>query len=135
MRSTLEAFNETGDFEVIYARLDPEVEFEMSWRSGREAADFRVLHGLHEVRAAAEEILAPFENVRYDVHEYVDAGDAVVVILELLVRPRGGSAEISTGRFGYVYTLRDGKVVRVQDVPEPADALEAAGIGETEQQG
>ena len=130
VRGLVEAFNETGDREAAYALLDPEIEFEVAWRSGRDAADFRIYRGLDEVRAMIEELLAPFESIRYVIHEYADAGDDVVAILELIVRPKDSSAETSTGRFGYVCTLRDGKIVRIQDFPDPADALEAAGLKE-----
>ena len=130
IRSMYERMNETGDPEVALSYLDPTVEFEISWRSGRDSADFRVLNGIDEVRAAVLEILDPFESVRYEIHEYLDSGDDVVAILELLVRPKDSTGEISTGRFGYVYTLRDGKIVRVQDFPDPAEALEAAGLPE-----
>jgi ketosteroid isomerase-like protein len=130
VRSMVEALNATGDPEAAYARLDPEVDFEISWRSGRDAPDFRVLHGIDEVRSAIGEIFEGFETTRFQVEKYVDAGDEVVVILELLARPKGSAAEISTGRFGYVYTLREGKIVRVQDFPEPSEALEAAGLRE-----
>jgi ketosteroid isomerase-like protein len=130
VRGLVEAFNETGDREAAYALLDPEVEFEVEWRSGRDAADFRIYRGLDEVRAMIEELLTPFESIRYVIHEYADAGDDVVAILEFLARPKGSSAEVSTGRFAYVYTLRDGRIVRIQDFPDPAEALEAAGLRE-----
>jgi ketosteroid isomerase-like protein len=130
VRSLHERWNETGDLEEVIPYLDPSIEFEISWRSGRESADFQVLKGIEEVRTATEEIFAPFESVRYEVDEYRDAGDDVVAILAVFVRPKDSSAEISTGRFGYVYTLRGGKIVRVQDFPEPADALKAAGLSE-----
>jgi hypothetical protein len=80
------------------------------------------------VSAAVEEMFVPFESVRYDVHELHDAGPDVVVILELVVRPENSDAEISTGRFGYVLTVRGDKLTRVQDFPEPADALKASGL-------
>ena len=130
VRGFVAAFNETENREAAYALLDPEIEFEVAWSSGRGAADFRVHRGLDGVRAAVEDLLAPFERIRYLVHEYLDAGDDVVAILEVLVQPKGSSAETSTGRFGYVCTLRDGKIVRVQDFPDPDEALQAAGLSE-----
>jgi ketosteroid isomerase-like protein len=130
VRSMYERLNQTGDPEEGLSYLDPAIESEISWRSGRESADFRVLHGIDEVRAAIVEILGAFEDWRYEIHELLNAGDDVVAILEVLVRPRESSAEISTGRFGYVFTLRGGKIVRVQDFPEPAEALRAAGLSE-----
>jgi ketosteroid isomerase-like protein len=126
----LEAFNETRDVDAAFANADPEIEFEISTQAGRESADFRVYHGIDEVKAAIREMLSAFDGARFEVHDVRDRGDRVVAILELFVRPRDSSAEISSGRFGYVYTLRSGKVVRVQDFTDPAQALSAMGFSD-----
>jgi ketosteroid isomerase-like protein len=128
VRSMYALVNEAGDIEAGFGVFDPAVEFEISSRGGREDADFRVLQGVEEMRGAIDEILGPFESVRYLLHEVHDAGDEVVAVLEMLLRPKGSSGEISTGRFAYVFTFRSGRIVRVQDFPEPAEALEAAGL-------
>jgi ketosteroid isomerase-like protein len=130
VRSMYERMTQTGDPQEALSYFDPAIEFEISWQGGRDSPDFRVLHGIDEVREATAELLGAFEDARYEVHELVDAGDDVVAILEFVARPKDSSAEISTGRFGYVFTLRSGKVVRVQDFPEPAEALRAAGLSE-----
>ena len=124
----LEAFNQTGDVDAAFANADPEIEFEISTQAGRESADFRVYRGIDEVKSAIREILSEFDNARFEIHEVRDRGDRVVAILELFMRPKGSSAEISTGRFGYVYTLRDGTVVRMQDFTNPADAWNEIGL-------
>ncbi len=123
----LEAFNETGDVAAAFANADPEIEFEISTQAGRESADFRVYRGIDEVKSAVREILSEFDNARFEIHEVRDRGDRVVAILELFMRPKGSSAEISTGRFGYVYTLRGGTVVRIQDFTHPEDAWNEIG--------
>ena len=124
----LEAFNETGDVAAAFANADPEIEFEISTQAGRESADFRVYRGIDEVKSAIREILSEFDNARFEIHEVRDRGDRVVAILELFMRPKGSSAEISTGRFGYVYTLRGGTVVRIQDFTPPEDAWNEIGL-------
>jgi len=124
----LEAFNETGDVAAAFANADPEIEFEISTQAGRESADFRVYRGINEVKSAIREILSEFDNARFEIHEVRDRGDRVVAILELFMRPKGSSAEISTGRFGYVYTLRGGTVVRIQDFTHPEDAWNEIGL-------
>ena len=124
----LEAFNETGDVHAAFANADPEIEFEISTQAGRESADFRVYRGIDEVKSAIREILSEFDNARFEIHEVRDRGDRVVAILELFMRPKGSSAEISTGRFGYVYTLRGGTVVRIQDFTHPEDAWNEIGL-------
>jgi ketosteroid isomerase-like protein len=128
LRSMYARLNETGDLDEALKSFDPDVEFEISWRSGRDSPDFQVLHGIDQVKRALEENLEPFERFRFQVHEFREAGEDVVAILELAVTPKGSSAEISTGRFGYVCTFRGGKVIRVQDFPDPDEALEAAGL-------
>jgi ketosteroid isomerase-like protein len=81
------------------------------------------------MRSALKDLTGPFEEVRVVAHDYLDAGDdRVIAVLEILMRPAGSTAEVSTGRFAYVYTLRDRRIVRIQDFPEPADALEAVGL-------
>ena len=59
VRGLIEAFNKTGDREAAYSLLDPKIEFEVAWRSGRDAPDFRVHRGLDEVRTVLEELMAP----------------------------------------------------------------------------
>jgi ketosteroid isomerase-like protein len=128
VRSMYTRLNETGDAEEGFRDLAPDVEFEISWRTGRDSPDFRVLHGIDEVRQAIREQSGPFEQFLWEIHELHDAGDRVVAILELHATPEGSSASVSTGRFGYVFTVRDGRIVRVQDFPDPAEALKAAGL-------
>ncbi len=113
VRSLYERLNAADDFEaaseVAEEVFDPEIEFEISWRSGRDAADFRVLHGIEEVRTVIADLIAPFASFRWEIHESFDAGDEVVLILESLVTPNESAAEISTGRFGYVFTFATGR--------------------------
>jgi ketosteroid isomerase-like protein len=123
------AFNESGDWEALYSACDPGVVFEIASQEGRESPDFRVYRGLDEARGALEELMAPFDEVHVEVHKCIDAGDdRVLAVLELRMRPKGSAAEISTNRFAYIYTLREGRIIRVQDFPEPDDAFAAAGL-------
>ena len=129
IRGMLETFNESGDLERFWELADPDVVLEIATQEGRESPDFRVHRGLDEVKAAMTEMLEPFDRTRVDVHECVDAGgELVVCALELQMRPKGSAAEISTGKFAYVYTVRDGRIVRVQDFPDPAEGFRAAGV-------
>ncbi|HEX8855572.1 MAG TPA: hypothetical protein VF752_08210 [Thermoleophilaceae bacterium] len=54
-----------------------------------------------------------------------------MVFLDASHRGRGKASGIEVGgQTGYLYTVRDGKIVRVELYPTPADALEAAGVRE-----
>jgi ketosteroid isomerase-like protein len=129
IRGVLEAFNQSGDWEALYSACDPAVVFEIASQEGRESPDFRVHRGFDQARRAVEELMAPFDEVHVEVHECIDAGEhRVLAVLELRMRPKDSEAEISTNRFAYLYTLRQGRIVSVQDFPEPDDAFRAAGL-------
>jgi ketosteroid isomerase-like protein len=129
IRRGLEAFNESGDWDALYSAWDTGVVFELATQEGRESPDFRVYRGFDEARAAVEELMAPFDQVQFEVHECIEVGDdRVLAVLELRMRPKGSAAEVSSNRFAYLYTLRAGKITRVQDYPDPDDGFRAAGL-------
>jgi ketosteroid isomerase-like protein len=70
-----------------------------------------------------------FEELRVTVEEIIDAGDQVVVVAHHKGRGRRSGVEVGT-RFYEVYTLREGKISRVDEFSERAEALEAAGLPE-----
>jgi ketosteroid isomerase-like protein len=69
-----------------------------------------------------------FEDFRADAEEFIDGGDdRVVVAIRERGRPRGATVELDQ-LFGVIYTLRDGKVARMEWFHSPAEALKAAGL-------
>jgi ketosteroid isomerase-like protein len=81
--------------------------------------------GHDAVRASLEHWKADWDD--YDVipEEFVDMGDRVLVTVRLRGRGRGSGVEIDA-RFYDLYTLRDGKIVRMDQFTERSEALEAA---------
>jgi uncharacterized protein len=67
---------------------------------------------------------ASFEDFRAEAEEFIDSGDRVVVAFRERGLARGG-VELEQ-IFGILYTLRDGKVVRMQWFDSPEEALAAA---------
>ena len=67
----------------------------------------------------------------YDVfhEEFVDAGDRVVVATLLRARGRGSGIKVEA-RFYDVYTVLDGKIVRMDEFTSRAEAFEAVGLSE-----
>jgi ketosteroid isomerase-like protein len=59
--------------------------------------------------------------------ECIDIGDRVVVTVLIRGRGRGSGIEIDA-RFYELYKLRDGKIVRMDEFPDHAQALDAAGL-------
>jgi ketosteroid isomerase-like protein len=70
---------------------------------------------------------ATFERgYHFDITEARDLGDVVLLVADHHGRGRTSGAEVH-GRTAYLYTVRDGKVVRAELYPTRADALDAAG--------
>jgi ketosteroid isomerase-like protein len=68
-------------------------------------------------------------DYRSEIEESRDWGDRVFVVATDYGRGRASGAPI-TGRIGYVYTVRGGKIVRCDIYPSRETALEAAGLRE-----
>jgi len=65
---------------------------------------------------------------RFDIEEARDVGDTgdlVLIVASHTGRGRGSGVEVS-GHTGYLYTVRDGKVARVEVYAGREEALEAA---------
>jgi ketosteroid isomerase-like protein len=76
------------------------------------------------VRASLARWKAEWHDYKVIPEEYVDRGDSVVVTVLLRGRGRGSGVEIDA-RFYDVYTLRDGKIVRMDQFTERIQAFEA----------
>lgn len=100
-----------GDIESVLAALHPEIE----WVEA-EIEDL-LYGGTHRGReAVAKDVLAvmpqTWEKVELQPEEWIDGGDAVVVLGRFNARGRGG--EEGSWRFAHVWRLRDGKGARVE---------------------
>jgi ketosteroid isomerase-like protein len=69
-----------------------------------------------------------YPDFRVEVERIIDAGDAVVVIGT--AHGTGASGLGIHMRQGYVWTIEDGRAVRFRWFTDPAEAFEAAGVGE-----
>jgi ketosteroid isomerase-like protein len=82
---------------------------------------------------AVRESLARWKGEWHDYkvmpEEFVDSGDRVVVTVRLRGRGRGSGIEIDA-LFYDVYTVHDGKIVRMDQFTERRQAFEAVGLAE-----
>jgi ketosteroid isomerase-like protein len=85
--------------------------------------------GFDAMRSDMERWASAFDELTVTVEEIIDAGDQVVVVTHHEGRGRESGVEVDT-RFYEVYSLRDGKVSRVDEYIERAEALAAAGLRE-----
>ena len=65
----------------------------------------------------------------FDIDEARDLGDVVLLVATHHGRGRTSGVEVR-GQTGYLYKLRDGKIVRVELYRSRDGALEAAGLSE-----
>jgi ketosteroid isomerase-like protein len=86
-------------------------------------------HGFGAMRDDYERWASVFEELSVTIEEIIDAGDQIVVVAHHEGRGRKSGVKVDT-RFYEVYTVHEGKVSRVDEFTERAEALEAAGLQE-----
>jgi ketosteroid isomerase-like protein len=117
------------DAATVLALYDPEVEFDYTHGPLRDLIGRRVYHGHDGLRLWFREWHEAWENVDYDCEELIGAGDQVVSVDIGRGRGRASGIEVEAGQCG-VWTIRDGKIVRVVWFPTREEALEAAGLSD-----
>jgi ketosteroid isomerase-like protein len=84
--------------------------------------------GHDAVRESLARWKAAWDDYKVIPEEFVDRGDHIVVTVRLRGRGRGSGLEIDA-LFYDVYTLRDGRIVRMDQFTERSQALEAVERG------
>jgi ketosteroid isomerase-like protein len=85
--------------------------------------------GHDAVRASLARWKAEWDDYKVMPEEFMDMGDHVLVTVRLRGRGRGSGVEIDA-LFYDLYTVRDGKIVRMDQFTERSQALEAVESGE-----
>src|SRR5918994_256517 len=125
VREMNEALN-LGDYAAALSALASDVEWNAP--SGVSIGE-EVYRGHDAVRKGFALWLDAWEMYRFEAAEILDHGDHVVVSGTQTGRGRGSGVEIKLQTFN-VFTLRNGKVVRMRNFDDRAEALEAAGLRE-----
>ncbi len=112
-----------GDIEGMLARMDPDVELDLSDRLPDEGV-FRGREAYRSFLASGFEMWAEF---RIEVEEILDAGDAVVALIRSMAVGDGSGAQVDE-RIAHVAWMRDGIPYRIKVYASRERALEAAGI-------
>ena len=86
-------------------------------------------HGHDGLRMFFRDYYETWEDLQDTVEELIDAGDHVVAVVDSRGRGRASGAEVEWGRHASVWTVRDGRIVRVVWFRTRDEALEAAGRG------
>src|SRR5262245_30537803 len=123
VKAAIDAYNrEDWDAFVKYAAPGFELDF------SRAIGPWRGVFGLDQARRFLEEFRETWESARVEPHEFIEAGDLVVMPLTQHLKGREGIEVVV--RDTNVYKLRDGAIERVTMYQEPQDALEDLGLSE-----
>ena len=123
VRAAIGAANR-GDLEGVYKDADPDFEFDMSRAVGPVQGVFK----LDQTRGLLEELFGMWEAVGWEIDELREVGDHVAASITSYLRGRDG-IEL-TARVPWVWTFRDGSIVRQCVYQEWQEALEAVGLSE-----
>jgi ketosteroid isomerase-like protein len=105
---------------------DPESRVHASLQVLLDAGEYRGHAGLGRW---LEDWGAAWAEYSFELQEFIDAGDSVVVVI--LVKARGLSSGVEIERQdGLVYGFRDGKIVRLDYYNSRQQALETVGLAE-----
>jgi len=130
--------SQRGEMDKVFAAYDPEIE----WCLGEGArpstalaatpiSDFESVYRGHEgIRRFWRTWAEAWETPAFEYEEFIDAGDTVVSILSQQVRGRASGIEQELKSYAQNWTIKDGKIVRVEFFPDRAKALAAAGLSE-----
>jgi ketosteroid isomerase-like protein len=92
--------------------------------------DRGIFKGRHAVGQWFGNWLAAFEpGYHFDIEETRDLGDVVFLYATCYGRGRTSGVEVHS-QTGFLYSLRGGKIARVELYPSRAEALNAAGLSE-----
>jgi ketosteroid isomerase-like protein len=83
--------------------------------------------GLNGLRAFLLDWMTPWVSYRIEIEEAIDLGERVLLLNHDRGRREGSTQEVR-GRVGAVWTVRDGKIARLDAYNTRAEALEAVGL-------
>ena len=117
------ALSESAETNALIARLHPEVVWKPLFRSSDEG-----YRGPEGVKRALDEMAEAVEEWRVTIEDIVDAGDGRLLVTgSSHVRGKGSGVSFDQRVFTVV-TLRDGKLIQMENFTERSQALEAAGL-------
>jgi hypothetical protein len=123
-RRGYDAFNR-GDMNDAFELFDSEIE----WSEGTDVPEPQVYHGHDGVRRQQERFREAWESFSIEPEEFIEAGDRLVVLVKLVGRGKGSGIDVEA-RGAHVWTVRDGRAVRLEMYADPGRALEAVGLRE-----
>jgi ketosteroid isomerase-like protein len=123
VKAWYDAFNR-GDWDAMVKDVAPGFGLDFSRSDG----PWRGVFGLDQARRLLEEFREDWESDWLEPHEFIEAGDLVVVPGTQHVKGRGGIEVAARG--SYVWTIRNGAIERMVMYQSRQEALEDLGLSE-----
>ena len=120
-----EAYKSGEVTEEILAQCAPDLELDASRRVFNPAT----YHGHAGLRRAVSEISDAWEDFREEKEQLIDVGDKVLALQTIAGRGRASGVEVRA-RGALIWTIRDGRVVRVEVFDDQTEARKAVGLVE-----
>ena len=121
VRAAIDAHNR-GDIDATFKDAAPDFEYDQTRALGIDRGVFN----LEEFQGLLSTFTDIWESFTIGADELIDAGEAVVMPFANVARGRDG-IEVEARGF-WVWTIRDGLIVRICLYQERQEALEAAGL-------
>jgi ketosteroid isomerase-like protein len=118
-RGELEAFADQVAEDVAWLEVSGRPEGEPSERLGRD-----------RLQQSLESLFEAWESYRLEIEWISAVDDRVVAVVREVARGRASGVEVD-GRWGYLTTVRNGQLVRIEAYRDAALALQMAGLRES----
>lgn len=125
VRRIFEAFN-SEDIELILSLTHADFELEVPPAL---SAEPDIYHGHEGMRRYWESFKDAMDEIRIRPEDLRDAGEDVVAAIHLSAKGRRTAIAVEQRSVG-VWTISDGKVIRIRSYASRAEALEAVGLAE-----
>jgi ketosteroid isomerase-like protein len=123
VRAAIDAFNR-GDVDAAFKDASPDFEYDQTRAVGMDRGVFN----LEQFRSLLATFTDSWESFTVGADELIDAGEDVVMPFTNVARGRDGIEVQARGI--WVWTIRDGSIVRACLYQDRQEALEAAGLKE-----
>ena len=122
VKAKIDAYNREDWDAFLYEDLASGFEMDYS----RAVGPWRGVFGPDQARRVTRDQRETFESARLEPHEFIEAGDLVVVPWAMHGRGRDGIELVARATF--VFTIRNGAIERITMYQERQDALEDLGL-------